>query len=281
MADQADVEQKLVDIVAALLYPNGPDQPPVVTGKFKIYRGWPTGPDLDADLNAGVTNVTVYPRTETARNTDRFPPEWQERDAPVHTLTAAVDIVAGTVTIGGTIAADNPQFVTVVVNDSIFSYPCQATDTPAAVAAGLLALITASFTASRSGAVLSIVGASTIVARVGATGTVWKEVGRQTMDFQITIWAPSEETRTAVARLIDPPLREPRIVLADQSVAHVKYTRSGIIDAIQKEKGFRRDQLYCIEYATSMTMTATEITSLTQRITQTAAPTAPPVVSVL
>lgn len=72
MADLSDVESSLVTVIAGLLYPNGTGQPSSVGIPCKVFAGWPTAAQLDADLVAGVANVSVYP-TQIERNTTRYP----------------------------------------------------------------------------------------------------------------------------------------------------------------------------------------------------------------
>src|SRR6187200_1742098 len=98
MADQSDVENALVDLVSAALYPTGADERSVPGPDCRVYRGWPSSAALDADLDAGWINVTVFPGGGTAQTTTRFAEQWMG-SSKQPTLTIAV---AGTsVTFGG------------------------------------------------------------------------------------------------------------------------------------------------------------------------------------
>ena len=60
MPGQSDVEEALVDLIAAALYPNGISAAPVIPAESRIYRGWPNPGALEIDLSAGVVNVSVF-----------------------------------------------------------------------------------------------------------------------------------------------------------------------------------------------------------------------------
>lgn len=115
--------------------------------------------------------------------------------------------------------------------------------------------------ATASGAVITLPALASIDAlRIGVTGTVIKEVGRQERSWQIVIWAPTEDARTAVVKAIDPILRQtPRLPLADGTYGHLSYKGSPVTDTLQKAAVFRRDLIYTVEYGTTVTETAEQI----------------------
>lgn len=169
MADLDDVLTALTSIVAGAIYPaNGGAS--VVGAEVKIYPGWPTPNELDADLLAGNAHASVYPRPEE-RNTTRCQQTWQE---------VSVDAATG-------------------------------------------------------------------------TGKAVKEVGRQERVFQVVIWAASPEVRTAIARVVDPALRNtPRFALPDSSIMRLAYKSSPMNDMLQKAAIYRRDFFYTVEYVTTI-----------------------------
>ena len=61
MADQSDVENALVNLVSAALYPNGTDEVSVPGPDCRVYRGWPNSAALDTDLAAGKINIRSFP----------------------------------------------------------------------------------------------------------------------------------------------------------------------------------------------------------------------------
>src|SRR5688572_18127965 len=98
MADLTDVMRGLRDMVAAILYPNGvpagPKPQSIAGAPVRVYVGWP-GADLDADLKAGVVQVTIWPRAGMARVVGPYLGGWKEqpRVAPSMTATTFGDTV--------------------------------------------------------------------------------------------------------------------------------------------------------------------------------------------
>jgi hypothetical protein len=269
MADETDVEQILVGIVTAALYPHGTAQPSAAGVNCKIFRGWPTTQQQEDAKAHGYVNVSVSARNGVERNTARYPLVWQTVIPPVHTLTAVVS--GKTITIGGVVAT--PQNVIALVGGSasqqVFGYAVQVNDTLVSIATGLASLIAASFPGTTSsGAVVTVNSTFPITARIAAAGTVIQEVGRQEKAFQVSIWAPpcptvgadADAWRIAVINVIDPVLRPLiRLVMPDQVFAHIYYERSISMDTAQTEGLYRRDLCYWVEYATTITQTGYEI----------------------
>jgi len=74
--------------------------------------------------------------------------------------------------------------------------------------------------------------------------------------------------RTAVAKVIDPQLKSlVRIVLPDNTYAHIKWARAMTVDAAQMEQLYRRDLFFSIEYATTITQTSYEIGAFQDQLT--------------
>jgi hypothetical protein len=269
MADISDVEQAIVSLVAGLIYPNGTSQPSVVKNKagvavgVKVYRGWPEPASLDADLAAGVVNINVYNRGSVERNTTRFPVDYQEISRGVATVTATVS--DNTIAIGGTVDATVSQFVTVLIGSrGVVSYAVQAGDTLATIATALAALITSQFaTATVNGSTVTVESSAYLAARVGVNGVQMAEIRRQQTQMQIVLWCPDPVTRDNTAKAIEPSLAATTfLTCADTSAARFRYHGSTSSDRGQKEQAYRRDLIYDVEYATTLTDTATEITSV-------------------
>jgi hypothetical protein len=62
MADLTEVASKLVQIIAAAVYPNGTSQPSVTGAPVLVYQGWPNPQQLAQDLAAGKIHISVFPR---------------------------------------------------------------------------------------------------------------------------------------------------------------------------------------------------------------------------
>jgi len=269
MADETDVENTLVGIIAAALYPNGTSQPCAAGVPCMVFRGWPTTQQQEASKKQNFVNVSVAARNGVERNTARYPLLWQTTTPPVHTLT--VHVSGNTITIGGTVST--PQNVIAIVGGSAsqksFSYAVQPGDTLSTIATGLATVIAATFAGTTSsGPVVTVNSTLPVIARIASTGILSQEVGRQEKSFQVTIWAPpcatvgsdADAWRTAVVKIVDQTLRPLiRIVMVDQFYAHIRYERTITIDAAQSEGIYRRDLYYWVEYATTITKTGYEI----------------------
>lgn len=263
MADLTDVQNALVAIVAAALYPSGTGAPSVPGMPVKIYAGWPLPQQLDADLKAGTCHVTVYSRAEE-RNTTRYGLAWQPQTLQTATLTLTA--TGQTVTIGGAIPpVGNPHNAVVFANTKPYVYAVQPSDALAGVAAALAALIAVDVPGTTAaGAVLTLPSSARVGAvRVGVTGTVIRETGRQEKLFQISVWADTPDHRTAVAVPTNGALSGTlRFTLPDGSSARLIYKSTFESDKFEKDDLYRRDLLYTVEFATTQTDTATQVTAI-------------------
>ena len=246
MPDLSDIEQVLVSLVTQTLYPHGTSAESATGDPARVYRGWTIPSNLDADLRAGVVNVTVYP-LDGEQNVTRYSTDWERVPSPLVTMTARVS--GATVTFGG--RACCPLNAAVVVNGRAFVHPLQATDTPTSVATALSALVSAQFTASSSGPVLTVPSAITLVARLGTVDTIVQEVKRQKRPFRITAWCDGPEARDRVSGLLDAALAGINdIALTDGTSGRLRYVRTLPLDSAQKSMLYRRDLVYSVEYGT-------------------------------
>ncbi len=94
MADLADVEDTLVDFIVGILYPNGTAASSALGAMCRVFRGWPLPAGLNADLAAGIVNVTVYPSAAPARRLPTLPIVYSSQTAPsVLSATASANVV--------------------------------------------------------------------------------------------------------------------------------------------------------------------------------------------
>ncbi len=124
MADISDVEQALANAVTSILYPSGLSQPSIVGALCRVYRGWPNSATLNADLSAGIINITVITDNDTGRTTTRYLPEWQTSSAlPGVAASASSDtiVVSGAPVVGDVVGA--------LIDGSAYAYRVQLGDT--------------------------------------------------------------------------------------------------------------------------------------------------------
>lgn len=254
MADLSHVEDAIVALAAAALYPSGTGSPSAIGATCRIGRGWPQPGALNADLAAGVVNVSVAPRPGMTRNTTRYQDRWLYTPPGAPTLTATVS--GATVTFAGTPAAG--QLAGIASGSAQGAYLVQAGDTLAAVAAALAALVPG---CTAAGPVVTAPSPLALVGRVVSTTPAALEVRRQTQGFQATVWAPTPALRDAAAGAIDAALSYARwLALPDGSKAGpLIYTGSVTHDTGARELLYRRDLLFQAEYPTTMAQALAEM----------------------
>ncbi|MGH8220889.1 MAG: hypothetical protein ACREUT_20330 [Steroidobacteraceae bacterium] len=296
MADLSDVENALVALIATTLYPNGSEAPSSLGLDAKVYAGWPQPSELEADLAAEppVAHVSVYPRPEE-HNTTRYPLKWVEASRNVVSLTLAIgevsqDPLTGTVglfptiTIGGVSGgAANPQNVMALVNGKAYVHAVQPADTPESIASALAQLIGDDLAGvSAFGPTVTLPATARLqAARVGATGTIRREMRRQERLFQIGIWAATPKDRDSLAKPIDLALASSFwLSLSDGTTARLIFRSSVQSDALQKERAYRRDLLYTAEYPMIEVQGTAELIVMRTDIDNASSPGAAPIVTV-
>jgi hypothetical protein len=263
VADQSDVCNALVALISATIYPNGTDKPSPGTFDARVFAGWPVPAALDQDLAKvpAVSQISVFPRPEE-HNTTRYETRW--REVSRNTATLALTIGGQAVTISGQAPnATNPQNVMVMVNGKPYVYHVQLNDTLLSVLNALTALIAVDYPLVSTQALTMTLpaGARISAARVGVIGVIEREVRRQNKLFQITVWASTPEARDGIAKVIDPALAGTFwIQLADQTQGRLIFKSSTQSDEQQRQRLYRRDLFYYVEFATNQQQTATEIT---------------------
>lgn len=256
MPDLSEVENVLVSLLTQIVYPNGTAADSATGDRVKIFRGWPIPGNLDADLKAGIVNLSVFPKDSEKNATRATGREWEEVPSPPVTLTMTVS--GNAITVGGTPCC--PLNVAVLVDGKPFVYPLQATDTPTSIATALASLINTSALATNNGPVVTVPGATRLVARVGAVGSVVQEVKRQEKGFCITAWCSSPVVRDAIAGVLDSALADLTFIsLSDGTSGRIRYERTHTIDSQQKFGLYRRDFHYAVEYATTVVRKAAEM----------------------
>ena len=256
MSDILDVQNALVSLIAQALFPNGTGQPSVVDAPIVVYPGWPDPTTLDTDIGNGKAHVTVFPKPEE-RNTTRYPIAQQVVTQANATLTLTV--AGQIITVGGTVST--PQNLAVLVGAQAYTYAVQTNDTLTSIATALATMIAVAGTTS-SGNVVTVGPTGEIrAARVGANGTVAAEYRRQEKVILVTVWASTPALRYAIGAALDVALAQIEfITLPDGFGGRLTYKSSNISDALAKTTIYRRDLSYCVEYATTVTTPATQIT---------------------
>lgn len=239
---------------------------PIALSSVTLVAGAPTPADLDklvSDAAAGTQRaiIAVAPRPHTYRNTSRYPKKWQSQGLTLPTTPLTVEISGTAVTLGGSAPGVTGTNFAVLVGwagggwPQPFVYGVQATDTLASIAAAMAALINVSTPATATGATISVPAAFSLVARIGITGFVIRELKRQCEIIDINIWT-GDPLLTGARAQLGSPLREAIgvhdwIILADQSAGNVHGMGDFWLDDPEKAGLFRRLISYEVEYPTT------------------------------
>lgn len=259
MADLTDVEAKIVAIVDGAIYPNGDSQPSALPGAAvaRIGRGWPIPASLDADLAAGNVQITVYPLGGSAPATNQILNETYVI-TPAAITTQAV-LAGNVITVSGTLSTG--EFLTLVIDDAVV-----CSQTGANVAAMLSALAAEAqghgYAATATATALTVPFGHTLVVRQGGVGVIGRVIHRQIHSIMVSIWAPSDDLRTAAAILADIELKKNiRVAMPDTSQCLLRYSRTISSDQQEKAGLYRRDLIFDAEFATVEQFSGTTITS--------------------
>jgi len=252
----------LVSLIASTLYPNGTSQPSAPGIPVRVYAGWPTAAQLDADLLGGTAHVSVFNRE--SKNSTRY--QLAQVDPVVTAPLLTLTISGRTVTVGGTVAAG--VNTAVIVGTNAFTYQTVANDTLSTIATALANSINLTYPGtSASGAVITLPNSGPAInaARVGGSASQSIEVGRVEQVFQITVWANTPANRKAIASLIVPTLMQSHfLTLADGSAARLILKGQRDDDVPQKELLYRRDIMVTVEYVETASVTATTVVDIVQ-----------------
>jgi hypothetical protein len=249
VAELADVEQALVDVLIAASYPNGPDSLSSAGVPVRIYRGRPTNAALIADRTTGTVDVSVFPLAEATRNTTRWGVQVSVLPSP---STLTVGVSGNSANFAG-VAISGDLGGALINYDQAFVYQAQAGDSAALVAAALGAAIRASMICSVTGATLTVPGAFNLVARTASRAQALQEWSRQEQGFQISIWAPTPVIRDRIAQVIGAALTQINfLTLADGTGGRLRYRATANFDGDQAASMYRRDLTFDVEYGTTV-----------------------------
>ncbi len=247
MPSQADVEHALVALVASAMYPNGLASAPAIAAESRVYRGWPNASALEADLNVGIVNISVFPSPHSTVDTTRYLPSWLPSPV-VPTLTA--EVAGNTATFSG--VASLGQLAGILVDGESFVHRTVAGDTPELVASVLSSAIASVRPASVVESTVTIPNASRIVARTAADASASLELRRQRQGFRVTAWCPTPELRDDSCAVIDVAMAATSfLTLADGSAARLRYSMTTSLDDRQDAMLYRRDMYYTVEFPTT------------------------------
>jgi hypothetical protein len=263
MADISDITAYIAQQAAAAVYPGGSLQPSVSGAPCRIFEGWPIGDQLEKDIAAGKSNVSIFP--PPGQGLEVF----QVLD---NVYTIATPTYGMAITVAGTLitVAGQPhpgEYMTLVVDaNTVFSRT--GANTAALLAALLTDLQAGGYpSASATATTLTVPYGHSLVVRQGGPGVQGKVTHRQKQTVMVTVWSPNERVRAVLAAAIDVLIKEKITVsMPDTSMAAIRYNRTVVNDDQQSTGIYRRDLFYDVEYATLQTFPAYVVTSVNTTI---------------
>lgn len=254
MASADEVTRFLAKRVADVLYPGGAKLPGIVNAAVKIYAGWPERGALQTDLEAGGVHVSVWPLSAERRVNCALgrPYKMLARGKP----TLQLRVTGSAISVSGIASAlTNVQ---IRLNGKKFFFHFRTGTTAEQVVSSLQLHLPHAFS-MMGRVIITVVNHLSIT--VTTAGTAVRELRRQIKDFQITVWAPTPPLRNAIGTAIDAALSERcHIDLGDGVPAQMFYARQFDSDAAENWHVYRRDLIFSVNYATTQTISAPEVT---------------------
>jgi len=263
MASIREVETAIANLIDSTVYPSGHLSPSITGTLVKIGIGYPISVQLDIDLAAGNSQVSVFPVGKSDKNSTRFQTVWKETS--INSATLTVTVVGNQITIGGVVSV--PQAILISLNYTNYGYQFLIADTTATIAAALAALIPG---ATVSGSTITLTGAVlSLRASVVVDGNLTKEVKRQDKVFVVSVFSPTPDDREVLGDAIDVLFADNyRIDFPDTFGGLIIYKAVHEMDVGEKNIIYQRDLFYSVEYPTTVHQTGTVIESTVLNLSQ-------------
>lgn len=257
MADISDVEGKIAELIAGAIYPNGVSNASAIGAGARIYPGWPDSKNLDADLQSGIVNVSVFPMHGNVQTVPQNIGPEQVLTPAQHGISASID--GSTVSFSGAPTAG--EYVTLLIASKSYS---RVGVSLADILNQLLGDIVADFPGSTlSGTTLTIHNGAADDVRSGAPGVMVRGIRRIVQPFTITIWAPSPDLRHQAGSLVNNTLiNSYRASLSDSSHLRLYYYRTDEWDNRENVLLYRRDLVFYADYMVTEQYPGYEVTSV-------------------
>lgn len=254
MASTDDVARYLASRVAGVVYPGGGRLPGIVNTAMKVYPGWPVPGILQQDIDNGGMHISVWPLPTERKISPALGRPFRVMAKGKPTLQFTVN---GT-TIGVAGVASELTNVQITLNGKTYTFHFRAGTTAEKALDVLSVSLPRSFTIGSS---LFIMLVRHLSISVSTAGIAVRELRRQIKDFQITVWAPTPGLRDRIGSAIDAALSEQsHIDLNDGAPAQLLYARQFDSDRSENWHVYRRDLIFSVNYATTQTISAPEVT---------------------
>lgn len=262
MADISDITSYLRTTVTGIVYPSGTGSPSIAAQDVRIFEGWPLPDQLELDMagkmltgtppkvvvrpGGQLSNISIFPMLGTNATPYQIQDKTFVVSQPVYGLTPT--LAGNVISVAGN---PNPGEYLTIIADRKFAYSATGSTT-AAIVASLAASLAANYPGvSHTGATLTVPFQYALTIRQGGQGVLGKASHRQTQSVMVTVWSPTHDIRTALAKPIDTALKKVIIAtMPDTSQAKFCYNRTNVIDDQQTAGIYRRDLVYDVEFAT-------------------------------
>ena len=157
-------------------------------------------------------------------------------------------------TVGG-IAAEG-QVAGLLVDGMAVVHRTERGDTPEMVAAVLATYLRTKLIVTVEGATLTVAGTGPMLGRVVADRRVRRETRRQRQGFRITLWCPAPGLRDRAGAAVDARMAATDFLdLPDGTSGRILSRGSSVSDHARRARLYRRDLVYAVDYATTLTRT--------------------------
>ncbi len=233
----------------------------------RIEVGWPNPNYLAARIKAGNPLVTIFATARSSNSTRSLGHQYLGKSYPASTLTATVE--PGQITFAGSPAAGvNVHIFPGYGAEDVF-YETVAGDTLQTIATGVEAAINASTTMTATvdtdGVTVLVENAPELAVNLGLAGTLLTENGRSNRDIQISVWAPDDATREAIADVIFNAIGTEEtcfLALSDQTALFVDFRYDVVSDQMEDDYTvYVSHLLYTVDYAVVTETPLTQITT--------------------
>ena len=253
MADLSDVEQEIVTLVYKAIHPDSTNSPNAIDFPCRVFRGWPTPAGLNADLQAGIANVTVFPDDDLGVTINHFGATWYDQQIPA-TFFGKVD--GYSVIFSGEI--EREALIGLLVDGQSFVHRATVGESPTVVASTLASLISSTRPAQATNARILVPDSHALSVRIGEAANCYHEIRRQHRQIRVASWCNNPLRRDKIASHIDRILATCTFVeLPDSAKGRLTYRGTMVYDQAQNALLYRRDLLYTAEYPTTISRTLT------------------------
>lgn len=247
MATLDDVQDAMVDVIDAAIYPDGDDNPSILNKAVYILAGDPLKLDLDSYLAIQTPVIAVFAQKGMSRNTTRVRNEFA--DSIIDLATIILTINNNTITLTGTPTANQAPMI--IYNGSGYAYKIQTGDTLNIIATHLANLIPG---ATALNNVITLTNVNSLEVAVSVEGYMRKILASHEGIFRARIYSSLPGDRKILGKAIEDAFAklDPPYYLSSPDGISSSVRPRGIdeVNIYELDLAYVRDYLYLVEYHT-------------------------------